>query len=210
MRIVLDIIRQSEVYHVCQIIHIESACSHIGSHQQLCQVVAEFLHRQVTLLLTQVTMQRFRIIAVLNKFVGYLLRLNFRTAEDDGEDAGVIVYDALQGEILVFGIHQIVDVVYVLGTLIARAHNNLLIVVQILLGDALHLSAHCGREHQCVVLLWQRLEDFVDAVREPHVQHLVSFVEYNVRDLAQVGYPTVLKVYQTAWRGDDDLHALFQ
>ena len=95
MGIVLDIIRQSEVDDVCQIIHIQSSCSHIGSHQQLRQVVAEFLHRQVALLLTQVTMQRLGIIAVLDEFVGNLLCLDLGATEDDGKDTRIVVYDAL-------------------------------------------------------------------------------------------------------------------
>ena len=73
-----------------QVIHIQSSCCHICSHEQLCQVLTELLHRQVALLLGEVAMQRLRIIAILNQFVGYLLRLYLRTAENDGEDTFTI------------------------------------------------------------------------------------------------------------------------
>ena len=82
--IILDIIGQSEVDDMGQVIHIQTSCSHIRSHEQLCQVLTELLHRQVALLLGEVAMQRLRIIAILNQFVGYLLRLYLRTAENDG------------------------------------------------------------------------------------------------------------------------------
>ena len=82
-------------------------------------MVAELLHRQVALLLREIAVQRLSVIAVLDKFVGNLLRLDLRTAEDDGEDAGIVVHDAFEGEILVLGVHQIIDMVHVLCTLIA-------------------------------------------------------------------------------------------
>ena len=93
MRVVLDIIRQSEVDDVSQIVHIQSSCSHIGSHQQLCQMIAELLHRKVSLLLTQVAMQRLGIIAILDEFVGNLLRLDLGATEDDGKNTRIVVYD---------------------------------------------------------------------------------------------------------------------
>ena len=176
MGIVLNIIRQSEVDDMRQIIHIQSACRHISSHQQLRQVVTELLHRQVALLLTQVAVQRFGIITVFDEFVGNLLRLDLRATEDDGEDARIVVYDAFQGEILVLGVHQIIDVVHVLCTLVTAAHHNLLIVVQVFLGHTLHFLTHRGREHQCVMICWERLEYLVDTIRETHIQHLVGLV----------------------------------
>ena len=151
-------------------------------------------------------MQRLGIIAVLDQFIGYLLRLHLRTAEDDGEDTGIVVHDALQGEVLVLRIDHIIDVVHVLRTLIARADDNFLMVVQISLGNTFHFAAHRSREHQRIVFSGQRLENLVDILREAHVQHFVGLVEHDVRHLLQVGIATVLQVNQSAWRSHDDLH----
>ena len=142
--IVLDVVGQSVVDNVCQVIHIQATGSHIRSHQQLNGMLAELLHGQVALLLRQVAVQRLGIIAVLDELVGHLLRFNLRTAEDDGVDAWIIVHQPLQCQILVLGIHHIVDMVYVLSALVTAAHHNLLVVVQIPLGNALNILTHRG------------------------------------------------------------------
>ena len=100
--------------------------------------------------------------------------------------------------------------VHVLGTLIATAHHYLLIVVQILLGYTFHLFTHRGREHQRVMLLGERFENLVDALREPHVQHLVGLIKYDIRHLLQTGISTMHQVDQSSWCSHDDLHSLFQ
>ena len=164
MGVALDVIRQSEVNHVCQVVNVQSACSHIGSYQQLCQVVAELLHRLVALLLVQVAMQRLGIVAVLNQLVGHLLCLYLGATEDNGKDAWIEVYDTFQRQIFILGVHHIVNVVYALGALVAAAYYYLFVVVQILLSYTLHLFAHSGREHQRVMIGRERFEYLVDTV----------------------------------------------
>ena len=193
-----------------QVVHIKAAGSHVGGHEQLGQVLAELLHGQVTLLLAQVTMQRLGIISVLDQFVGYLLRFQLGTAEDDGKNLRIVVNDTFQGQIFVLRVYHIIYMIHILGSLVARTDNDFLRVVQILLGHPLHFAAHRGRKHQRVVLIGQRLEDFVDCVRETHVEHLVGFVEHYIAYILQLGKATVLQVYQTARGGHDDLHPLLQ
>ena len=105
-------------------------------------MLTELLHSQVTLLLAEVTVQRFGIIAVFDQFVGYLLCLHLRPTEDDGEDARIVVYQSLQGQILILRIHHIIDMVHVFGTLVTRAHHDFLVVVQVTFGDTLYLTTH--------------------------------------------------------------------
>ena len=144
--IVLNIVGQSVVDDVCQVVHIQSAGCYVSSHQQLYGMLAELLHSQVALLLREIAVQCFGIVAVSNQFVSHLLCLYLGTAEDDGKDAWVVVHQSFQCQILVLGIHHIVDMVHVLGTLVAAAYYNLLVVVQIPLGYALYLAAHGGGE----------------------------------------------------------------
>ena len=82
-------------------------------------MITELLHGEVALLLTQVTMKSLCIITIADEFVGNILCLQLGATEDNGEDAGIEVNDTLQGKILVLGVHQIVDVIDVLGTLVA-------------------------------------------------------------------------------------------
>ena len=64
---------------------------------------------------------RIRLFAV---YVGNLLRLHLRATEDDGEDARMVVHDALQSQVFVLGVHQIVDMVHVLGALVSATHDT--------------------------------------------------------------------------------------
>ena len=74
-------------------------------------------------------MQRLRIITVFDEFVGNLLRLNLRATEDDGEDTGIIIDDAFQRQILILGVHHIIDMIHVFGPFVTTAHDDFLIVV---------------------------------------------------------------------------------
>ena len=60
-------------------------------------MLTELLHRQVALLLAEVTMQRLSVIAVFDEFVSHFLGLHLRAAEDNGEDARVVVHQSFQG-----------------------------------------------------------------------------------------------------------------
>ena len=92
-------------------------------------MVAELLHGQVALLLTEITMQRLGIIAVLDEFVGNLLCFQFCATEDDGEDTWIEIDDTLQCQVFVLSVHHIIYMVNVLSTLVTTTHHNLLVVM---------------------------------------------------------------------------------
>ena len=193
-----------------EVLHVESAGGDVGGHEQLHIVLAELLHGEVALLLAQVAVERFGVVAVLDEFVGNLLRLQFCAAEDDGVDVGIIVHDTFQCEILVPGTHHVVDVVDVLGALVARADDDLLIFVKVALGDALNLPAHGGGEEQGVALLGQMFEDGIDAVGKAHVEHFVGLVEDHVFHVVEFGYTALNEVDEASRCGDNDLYAMAQ
>ena len=203
--VVLDVVGQSVVDDVGQVVYVESAGGHVGGHEQLHGVLAELLHGQVALVLREVAVQGLGVVSVLDELVGNLLRLQLGAAEDDGEDARMEVNDALQGEVFVLCVHEIVDVVDVFGALVARTNHDFSVVVQVGLGDALNLAAHRSREHQRSALLGQMFENLVDALREAHVQHLVGLVEHHVAHAGEVGDAAVHQVDESARRGHDDL-----
>ena len=188
MGVVLNIVRQSVVDDVCQVVYVQSTGCNVSSHQQLYGMLAELLHGQVALLLREVAVQCFGVIAVANQFVSHFLGFYLGTAKDDGEDAWIVVHQSLQCQVFVLGIYHIVDVVDVLGTLVARAHHNLLVVAQITFGYALYLAAHGGREEQCVVFLGDALQDGINTLRETHVQHFVRLVQNDIVHIVQLGH----------------------
>ena len=204
------IIRQTVVDNVSQIIYVQTTGSHIGSHQELNGMVAELLHGEVTLLLTQVAVQRLCIITILNQLICNILSLQLGAAEDNRKDAWIEIHHALQGEILVLGIYQIVDVVYMLSTLVARTHYDFLVVVQVVEGNLLDVLAHGSREEQGVSIFRNVLEDGIDALREAHVQHLVSLIKHHVVHVLQLSHATINQIEQTARGSHDNLHTMLQ
>ena len=204
------IIRQAVVDNVSQIIYVQTTGSHIGSHQELNGMVAELLHGEVTLLLTQVAVQRLSIITILNQLICNILSLQLGAAEDNCKDAWIEIHHTLQGEILVLGIYQIVDVVYMLSTLVARTHYDFLVVVQIVEGNLLDVLAHGSREEQGVSIFRNVLEDRIDALREAHVQHLVSLIKHHVVHVLQLSHATINQIEQTARGSHDNLHTMLQ
>ena len=204
------IIRQTVVDNVSQILYVQTTGSHIGSHQELNGMVAELLHGEVTLLLTQVAVQRLCIITILNQLICNILSLQLGAAEDNCKDAWIEIHHALQGEILVLGIYQIVDVVYMLSTLVARTHYDFLVVVQVVEGNLLDVLAHGSREEQGVSILRHVLEDGIDALREAHVQHLVSLIKHHVVHVLQLSHATINQIEQTARGSHDNLHTMLQ
>ena len=204
------IIRQTVVDNVSQIIYVQTTGSHIGSHQELNGMVAELLHGEVTLLLTQVAVQRLCIITILNQLICNILSLQLGAAEDNCKDAWIEIHHALQGEILVLGIYQIVDVVYMLSTLVARTHYDFLVVVQVVEGNLLDVLAHGSREEQSVSIFRNVLEDGIDALREAHVQHLVSLIKHHVVHVLQLSHATINQIEQTARGSHDNLHTMLQ
>ena len=210
MGVALYVIRHTVVYHVRQIVHVETARSHVGSHEQLREMLAELLHREVALLLRQVAVQALCVVAVLYQLVGNLLCLHFRAAEDNREDARIIVYDALQSKVFVLRVHHIIYVVHIFRALVAASHHNFLIVVQIALGYFLNLLAHRCREQQRVTVFGNTCENLVDALRESHVQHLVGLVKHYVVHLVKVGLLPVHQVDESSRSGNDNLRPVSQ
>ena len=52
--VILDILWHAVVDDMGEVVNVETACCHVGSHEQLYAVLAESLHGEVALLLRQV------------------------------------------------------------------------------------------------------------------------------------------------------------
>lgn len=102
-----------------KVLHVESSRRHVGSHEELYAVLAEFLHRQVTLLLRKVAMQRVGIVTILYELVGHFCVSMRVQAEDDGINLGIIIHDTLQGQVFVLGMHHVIHVVHRFRPLVA-------------------------------------------------------------------------------------------
>ena len=102
--VALNVVGHSVVYHVSEVVYVQSARRHVGGNKQLSKMFAELLHGEVALLLAQVAVQTLGVVSVAYQQVGSFLRLNLCAAEDDGENLRVEVNDALQCKIFVLEI----------------------------------------------------------------------------------------------------------
>ena len=108
------IIRQTVVDHMGKIVNVETTRSHIGGYEKLSDMVAEFLHRQITLALREVAVQTVGIIAVVDKFVGNLLSLFLGAAEDDTVYIRAVIDNSFEGKIFIVGLHHIIYMAHIL------------------------------------------------------------------------------------------------
>ena len=97
-----------------------------------------------------------------------------------------------------------------LSTLVARTHYDFLVVVQIVEGNLLDVLAHGSREEQSVSIFRHVLEDGIDALREAHVQHLVSLIKHHVVHVLQLSHATINQIEQTTRGSHDNLHTMLQ
>ena len=127
-------------------------------------MLAEALHRQVALLLREVSVEGVGVVTVLNQFVGNLLRLHACATKNDGIDFRVVINDTFEGEVFVARAYHIIYMIDVLGAFVTTTHDNLSGIVEIILGDALNLFAHCGREEERSVIGGYTFKDGVNAL----------------------------------------------
>ena len=208
--IILNVVGHSVVDDMREVVNVKTARSHVGGHEQLRQMLAELLHREVALLLREVSVQRLRVVTVLYQFVGYILSLHLCAAEYDGEDARMEVHYSLQREILVLCAHHVVYVVHVLCALVAASHHNFLRVVQVGSRYLLYLLAHRGGEEQRVAFLWHTRQNGVHVLGETHVEHLVGLVEHHVAHGSEFRHAAVHQVDESSRRCHYDVHTLLQ
>lgn len=124
--VVFDVVGESVVNDVRKVVDIKTAGSYVGSYEQLGVVLTELLHREVALGLRKVAMKGFGIVAVANEEVGNFLGFDTGAAKDDAVNAGEIVDNALEGGVLVLGMDEVINMVDVFGTFVARTDNDFL------------------------------------------------------------------------------------
>ena len=206
----LDVFGQAVVDDMGEVVDIEPPGGDVGGDEQLQVVQAELLHHRVALLLREVAVQGVGVVAVLDEGVGDFLGFEAGAAEDDAVDVGVVVGNAFQCEVFVFGVDEVIDVFDVFGAFVFAADDYFAGGVHVLLGDAGDVGGHGGREEQHLALFGYLGEYLVDAVGKSHVEHLVGFVHDDGAHLVEVHHAAVDEVDEATGGGDDDVHAFFQ
>ena len=210
--VVVDVVvvGQTIADDVREVVDIESAGGHIGGNEQLQVTLAELLHHGIALCLREIAMQRIGIITVLDELRRHLLCSGTGAAKDDAINPRQVVHNALECQILLLGIHHIVDVMHIGAALVARAHHILLRIVHVVLGNLGNFAWHGGREEQHLAVARHIGKNLVDVVDKAHVQHLVGLVKHHGVHILECDGLAVDQVDEAAWRGHHHLHTLFQ
>ena len=190
-----------------EVVHVQAAGGHIGSHQKLQVFETETTHGVVALGLRKVAMKRVGVVAVFDKLFGHLLSFAAGAAKDNRIDAGVKVYDTLQGRIAVARTHYIVVVGDIGRALVPFADNHFLRIFHVVVGDGADFLRHGGRKKPSMFVFGRILKNAVQLVAEAHVEHFVGFVENHRVQVAEINLSTRYYVEHTPRGGYYDFHA---
>ena len=170
----------------------------------------EFLHDGVALRLAQFAMQRVGIISFLHQLVGNFLCFLAGAAENDAVYLRIIVNNAFQGSVFVFGMNGENHMLHVACAFILTPDSDFLCVVQVFFGDARYFGAHGSGEQKRVTFLRNVCKNSIDAVRKSHVQHFICLVHHYILDGGEGNGFALHEVEQASWSGHYDMHTAFQ
>ena len=210
VRIDRHIVGKTEIYHVRKVIHIKPACSDIGRYQELRHMVSEFFHCKIPLSLRKVSVQTICIIAIGDEFVGNLLSLLLCAAENYAVDVGTVVNHPFEREIFVMCLDHIIDMPHILRPLVAVSGNEFNSVSHVFSCYLRYFFGHCCRKHQHLAVFRNMRQDFIDIIKEPHVQHLVCLVKYDRVHIVEFHNSSLDQVYKSARSCHYDLNAFAQ
>ena len=143
-------------------------------------MLPKLLHREVALLLTEVSVQCFGIVTIPYQLVSNLLGLHLCAAKDDGKDTWIIVDNTFQSQVFIPCIHEIVYVIDLLCTLVTTSYDDFLIIIEVTFSNLFYLPTHRCREKQGVASSRKPLENLVDTVRKTHIEHLIGLIQHHV------------------------------
>ena len=210
MHIIVRHIGQFIVIDVFHIRNVQPACGHVRGDQHCHLAVLEPFDGAVALALAFVAMDGCRVKTCLYQRFHQLFTAMFGAPKDQRPLALVLGQKFDQQRCL----FRLGDKVHLLRDLVRgfarRGHFDANGPVQIGIGNLVHQLGHGCRKQHRLAFLWDHRRDFAQIVDEPHVQHLVGFVQHQKRCFAQVHGAAVHQIQQTARCGHQHVNAAFQ
>ena len=200
----LGIARDLDMDHQAERGQVDPARGDIGGHADPRAPVAQRLQRLVALALRMLARQRDDAEAAVLQRGMQAAHAFARGAETD---RGFRLVEAQQVD------HRVLD--------LRRADGDCLIgdvamparlagkrqaqcVALVAFGQPFDRARHGGGEQQRAARIGSRIEDFLEIFAEPHVEHLVGFVEHHADQARQVERAALEMVAQAAGRPDDN------
>ncbi len=191
--------------------NVDAACSNVRRHQHLDFAILEALQRALALALALVAMDRRDLEADMLKMLVELFGTMLGAKEDDGAAIGVFRQRLLQkiGLVVLAG-DEVNILLNLVGSLARRCHFHLDRIGQVATGEIGNRLRHGRRKEKRLTLGRHHLGNLAQIVNEAEIQHLVGFVENEMRDLGQRNRVARDQVEQAARRGNENVGALFQ
>ncbi len=199
--IVFDIARNVVVDDHLNVVDVYAACYDVGSHENVDVAGLEAEHHLITLSLRQVGVHGTTADIFLYEATVYLLDALLLAGEDDDPLLLGLEYLAQDGFLLRI-IADISRLLYLLGRL-GDGYLHVQRVFEERLGEVLNLARHGGREHYRLTRLRDMLGNGEDVVRKAHVEHAVSLIEDEEREVREVDIVHLHVGYQSARRSND-------
>ena len=205
VRVVLGVVRQVEIKHDLEVVHIEPAGGDVGGDEELEAVPLEFFHRLVALHLGQVAVQSVDGIAARVQVFVELVDHDLGAAKNDAVAKIVQVDQPRQHLELRATVHLVINLVDLRRVGGVRFDPDPGRIAAVTLDHVLDQARHRRREEQQLALLRHGLEDVFDVVAETHVEHPIGLVEDHHFEVVELQRATLHVVHDPAGRADDDL-----
>ena len=207
--VILGLHGQTEVEHMADGGHVNTARGHIGCYQDLHLTLAQSHQAAVAQTLAQGTVQCHGREAFLLQVVGQAVALDLGAGKNDGLVDGGVTQPVVQQLALVVGVvgpeqHLLdVDVLFlriVDGHALGFAHHAG--------SELLNARREGGAKHHGLLAVDGELVDFGQVVGEAQVQHTVGFVNHQELHLVQLDLLRALQIQQAAGCGDHQVGIL--
>ncbi len=208
MHVGFRVVRHVHVEYVGDARHIQTACGHVGGDNDVQAAILERLDHTLTLVLSDVTVQRSSLVALGFQRSGQIQSGLLSTHEGDQRVEILDFQQAQHRRDLLVGMdHQVclLDTGHGLGL---GSDLDVLRLAQVLLGNGTDRVRQRGGEQYGLTARRHGFEDDFQVIHETQLEHFVCFVEHQELHGRQQRTVTAEVIDQTARRSHDDLRAL--
>ena len=201
--------------HVVQInvrhkVDVNSASGNVGGDQNRRTLAFEFFQNSLTLILTLVRVNGFRLKSGSNQVANDSVRTMLRAAENNRSRWIVLRQQFNQQTSLLLLRNKANTLFNKLSRLLLRNNRNADRVVQNRIREVSNLWLHRCRKHQSLPLAWHVLKNSANGRKETHVQHAVGFVQHKGLQTLQMNIALLDEVHQATGSCYDNVNALSQ
>ena len=206
MHVLVNVGGQVKVDHKLDVRYVETTRGHRRRHQYGFAAAAKRAQRLLALILTLVAVYAYGRILFGNQVALEVVGAPLRLHENERERVRVGSQQVEQKRALLVLFNPLETLCNHYGCASHAAHRQKNVVCQEIAREQLYLFRKRGREHHGLASARSghvfALDDVAYLWLEAHVEHAISFVEYQVAYVLEADFATVVQVDETTWRSD--------